>query len=133
MALRRSRETPCVSFRSEASSRKICDRFSRSPDLDLVLALEHSRLEDLRTLAGRLWTLNEGLDLRGRVEGMLAIQGPWANRRYGGFLGARDVVLSAGSTPFPVSDIAVRIDNRGARLAPLRITFTPRLVAAASK
>ena len=80
-------------------------------------------------MAGRLWTLNEGLDLRGRVEGMLAIQGPWANRRYGGFLGARDVVLSAGSTTFPVSDIAVRIDNRGARLAPLRITLTPRLVA----
>jgi hypothetical protein len=44
-------------------------------------------------------------------------------------LGARDVVLSAGSTTFPASDIAVRIDNRGARLAPLRITLTPRLVA----
>ncbi len=58
---------------------------------------------------------------------MLAIQGTWAQRRYGGFVGARDVVLRTRSANFPVSEVAVRIDNRGARLAPVRITLAPRV------
>ena len=103
------------------------DHLSSSPELDLVLALERSRLEDLAALAGRLWTLKGGFGIRGRVDGMLAIQGPWAERRYGGFVGARDVVLSTRSASFPVSEVAVRIDNRGARLAPVRITLAPRV------
>jgi hypothetical protein len=97
------------------------------PELDLVLALARSRLEDLAALAGRLWTLRGGLGIRGRVDGMLAIQGPWAERRYGGFVGARDVVLSTRSATFPVSEVSLRIDNRGARLAPVRITLAPRV------
>jgi hypothetical protein len=103
------------------------DYLSSSPDLDLVLALERSRLEDLMALARRVWTLKGGLGIRGRVDGMLAIQGPWPEPRYGGFVGARDVVLSARSATFPVSEVAVRIDNRGARLAPVRITLAPRV------
>jgi len=103
------------------------DHLSSSPEVDLVLALERSRLEDLAALAGRLWTLNGGFGIRGRVDGMLAIQGPWAERRYGGFVGARGVVLSTRSATFPVSEVAVRIDNRGARLAPVRITLAPRV------
>jgi hypothetical protein len=103
------------------------DHLSSSPELDLVLALERSRLEDLTALAGRLWTFQEGFGIRGRVDGMLAIQGPWAERRYGGFVGARDVVLSTRSATFPVSEVAVRIDNRGAQLAPVRITLAPRV------
>ena len=58
---------------------------------------------------------------------MLAIQGPWAERRYGGFVGAHDVVLITRSATFPVSEVAVRIDNRGAQLAPVRITLAPRV------
>jgi hypothetical protein len=42
-------------------------------------------------------------------------------------VGAHDVVLSARSATFPVSEVALRIDNRGARLAPLRITLAPRV------
>jgi hypothetical protein len=103
------------------------EHLSSSPELDLVLALERSRLEDLTALAGRFWTLKGGFGIRGRVDGMLAIQGPWAERRYGGFVGARDVVLSTRSATFPVSEVAVRIDNRGARLAPVRITLAPRV------
>jgi hypothetical protein len=102
-------------------------RFSSSPELDLVLALERSRLEDLTALAARLWTFKGGFGIRGRVDGMLAIQGPWAERRYGGFVGARGVVLSTHSATFPVSEVALRIDNRGARLAPVRITLAPRV------
>ena len=103
------------------------DHFTSSPELDLVVALERSRLEDLAALAGRLWTLKGGFGIRGRVDGMLAIQGTWAQRRYGGFVGARDVVLSTRSANFPVSEVAVRIDNRGARLAPVHITLAPRV------
>jgi hypothetical protein len=103
------------------------DHLLSSPELDLVLALERSRLEDLTALAGRLWTLKGGFGIKGRVDGMLAIQGPWAERRYGGFVGAREVVLSTRSATFPVSEVAVRIDNRGARLAPVRITLAPRV------
>ena len=36
------------------------DHLSSSPEVDLVLALERSRLEDLAALAGRLWTLKGG-------------------------------------------------------------------------
>jgi hypothetical protein len=104
------------------------DYFPSSPELDLVLALERSRLEDLTALAGRFWTLKGGFGIRGRVDGMLAIQGPWAEPRFGGFVGARNVVLSTRSATFPVSDLAVRIDNHGARLAPVRITLAPRVV-----
>ena len=103
------------------------DHLSSSPELDLVLALERSRLEDVTALARRLWTFQEGFGIRGRVDGMLAIQGPWVERRYGGFVGARDVVLSTRSASFPVSEVAIRIDNRGARLAPVRITLAPRV------
>jgi hypothetical protein len=103
------------------------DYFAGSPELDLVIGLERSRLEDLAALARRLWTIKEGYGIRGRVDGMLTIQGPWAQRRYGGFVGAREVVLSTRSASFPVSDIAVRIDNRGAHLAPVRITLAPHV------
>jgi hypothetical protein len=104
------------------------DHLSSSPELDLVLALERSRLQDLTALAGRFWTLKAGLGIRGRVDGMLTLQGPWAEPRLGGFVGAREVVLSTRSATFPVSEVALRIDNRGARLAPVRITLAPRVV-----
>jgi len=103
------------------------DYLPSSRGLDLVLALERSRLEDLKALAGRLGTLQGGFGIRGRVDGMLTIQGPWAKPRFGGFVGARDVVLSTRSATFPVSEVAIRIDNHGARLAPVRITLAPRV------
>jgi len=104
------------------------DHLPSSPELDLVLALERSRLEDLTALAGRLSTLKAGFGIRGRVDGMLTIQGPWAEPRLGGFVGARGVVLSTRAATFPVSEVALRIDKRGARLAPVRITLAPRVV-----
>ena len=100
---------------------------SSSPDLDLVVALQPARLEDLRAVAGRLWTLREDVGIRGRVEGMLAIQGPWAAKHYGGFVGARDVALRTPSATFPISDVAVRINDRGARLARLKVTLAPHV------
>jgi hypothetical protein len=103
------------------------DRIPTSPELDLVVALERSRLEDLVGLARRLWTDPGAFGLSGRVDGLLAIQGPWAQRRYGGFFGARDVRLNTPSGSFPVSELAVRIDTDGARLAPFRLGLAPRV------
>ena len=62
---------------------------------------------------------------------MLAIQGPWKERRYGGFVGAREVSLETPSGSFPLSEIAVRINNHGAILAPVQITLAPRVTLSA--
>jgi hypothetical protein len=103
------------------------DKIPQSPVFDLVLALERSRLEDFVALGRRLWVNTGAWAVKGRVDGMLTVQGPWAQRRYGGFLGAREVRISTGSEDFPVSDLAVRIDERGARLAPLRVSLAPHV------
>ncbi len=98
-----------------------------SPEMDLVVALERSRLEDLLALGGRLWGRAGSLGASGRADGLLTIQGPWAARRYGGFVGAREVFLRTSSGTFPVSEVALRIDKQGLRLAPVRITVAPRV------
>jgi hypothetical protein len=103
------------------------DEIPQSPEFDLVLALERSRLEDFLALGRRVWLNTGAWGVKGRVDGMLTIQGPWAQWRYGGFLGAQEVLLSTGAGDFPVSDLAVRIDERGARVAPLRVTLAPRV------
>ncbi len=98
-----------------------------SPRLDLVVELERSRLENLLTLERQLWRKLGNFGAQGRIDGMLTIQGPWGQRRYGGFLGIRGAVLNTPSGRYPLSEIAVRIDNSRARLAPLRVTLAPRV------
>jgi hypothetical protein len=102
-----------------------------TPQLDLVVALERSRLEDVLAAVRRLWPNTGAWSLKGRVDGMLAIQGPWTRRRYGGFVGAREVSLNTTAGSFPLSDLAVRINNRGARLAPVQVTLAPRVALVA--
>ena len=97
------------------------------PEVDLVMALERSRLEDLMALGHRLSGLSSSLGASGRVDGLVTIQGRWNAPRYGGFVGARSVLLRTSSGTFPVSDLNVTIENREARLAPAKITLTPRL------
>ena len=102
-----------------------------SPRLDLVLALERSRVEDLVAVVRRLWPWSATWSLKGRVDGIVALQGSWNARRYGGFVGAREVILNTASASFPISDLAVRINNRGARLAPVQVTLAPRVALVA--
>lgn len=104
------------------------EQFVSSPDLDLVVTLERSRLEDLAALAGQVWAVKGPFAARGRVDGMLSIRGPWTDLHYGGFVGAREVVLRTSSASFPVSEIAIRIDNRGARLTPVRVSLAPHVI-----
>jgi hypothetical protein len=103
------------------------DNIPASPELDLVVALERARLEDLLAVGRRFWGQGGTFGLSGRVDGLMSIQGPWTGRRYGGFVGAREVRLSTPSVTFPVSEVALRIDNRGARLAPMRFALAPRV------
>ncbi|MGD1155005.1 MAG: AsmA family protein [Terriglobia bacterium] len=107
------------------------DNLPATPQLDLVVALERSRLEDVLAAVRRMWPNTGAWGLMGRVDGMLAIQGPWTRRRYGGFVGARGVSLATASGSFPVSELAVRINNRGARLAPVQVTLAPHVALVA--
>ncbi len=107
------------------------DKIPASPELDLVVALERSRLEDLVAMGRRFWTNSGASELSGRLDGLVAIQGPWSERRYAGFLGAKGVLLNTPSGMFPISEVAVRIDAQGARLLPLRVTLAPRVELAA--
>jgi len=131
--LQRSRERVLVesleaSFRdSHVHLSGAVDHFPNSPQLDLVVALERSRLEDVLAVVRRWWPNPSAWSLKGRVDGMLSIQGPWEQRRYGGFVGAREVSLETASGSFPISELAVRINNRGARLAPTQVTLAPRV------
>jgi hypothetical protein len=103
------------------------EKIPASPEVDLVIAVERSRVEDLLALGHRLSGLSGSLGVSGRVDGLLTIQGRWNARRYGGFALAREVQLHASSGTFSVSDLDVKIDDQEARLAPARITLTPRL------
>lgn len=98
-----------------------------APELDLVVALERARLEDLMAVGRRFWGQAGIFGLSGRADGLLSIQGSWPERRYAGFVGAREVRLSTDSGTFPVSEVALRIDNRGVQLAPVRLTLAPRV------
>ena len=103
------------------------EQIPESPALDLVVALERARLEDLQAFSRRLWSYPAGVALAGRVDGLLSVQGPWRERRYGGFLGARDIRLNTSAGSFPVSELALRIDSRGMRLAPATVALASRL------
>ena len=107
------------------------DNLTSAPQLDLVMSLERSRLEDVLASIRRLWPNSSSWNLKGRVDAMLAIQGPWKERRYGGFVGARQASLETPSGSFPLSEIAVRINNHGAILAPTQILLAPRVTLAA--
>ena len=101
-----------------------------SPELDLVAALEKSRLGDLEDLSRRLWGYSfGGFRAAGRADGLLTIQGPWGELHYDGFLTARDARLTGSAGNFIAPLLSVQIDNTGARLAPVKLTLAPRLEA----
>src|SRR5438132_7286657 len=103
------------------------DQIPGSPELDLSLAFDDSRLQDLAALGRRFWGGSRTYSASGRVDGIVAVQGPWSSRRYGGLVTARDVRLSAPWGRIPDSEALFRIDGSGVRLAPLRIALAPRV------
>jgi hypothetical protein len=99
------------------------DRISVSPELDLVVAVQKSQLQDILGMEGRLSGHRAAWDASGRVDGLLTVQGPWRQRRYGGFISAHSIRLQAPAVSFSIPEAAVRIDRHGARLLPVR--FSP--------
>ena len=97
------------------------------PVLDLVLAVERSRLEDFRALAGRFEPRLGDWSASGRVDALMTIQGPWTARRYGGFLQIRNVRLTAPAGTFHVSDVSARVDHGRVWLAPVKVALAPRV------
>ncbi|HET7841881.1 MAG TPA: AsmA family protein, partial [Terriglobia bacterium] len=97
------------------------------PQLDLVLAIERSHLEDFKALADRFTQRLADWDTSGRVDALMTVQGSWSDRRYGGFVQIRDARLTTPTGAYPVSEIALRIDRDGARLAPVRLDLAPRV------
>ncbi|MGO9270965.1 MAG: AsmA family protein [Terriglobia bacterium] len=98
------------------------------PSLDLVAALEKSRVEDLEELSHRLWGYSfNRFRASGRADGLLTIQGPWGGLRYYGFVSAPNATLTTPAGNLPAASLAVQIDDSGARLAPVKLTLAPRL------
>jgi hypothetical protein len=106
------------------------EKVRESPDLDLVIALERSQLEDGTRLVRRLWHAPEDMTLSGRVDGLLTVQGRAGERRYGGFVTGRGARLLTSAGTYPLSDISLRLDPKGARLDPVNLTVGPRCVLA---
>ncbi len=107
------------------------DKLESEPQLDCVVSLEHSRLEDALAVVRRFWPSGGSWNMKGRIDAMLAIQGPWNARRYGGYVGVEQASLDTPSGSFSVSDIAVRIDHHGAVLSPVQISLSPRVAMVA--
>ncbi|MGH9397910.1 MAG: AsmA family protein [Terriglobia bacterium] len=93
-------------------------RISGAPHVDLVLALHQSRLEDLVALANRLTKHPTSLAASGRVDALLTLQGPWQERRYGGFVGVRSLALSSHGVELSSRQVGIHVDDQGAHLAP---------------
>jgi AsmA family/AsmA-like C-terminal region len=103
------------------------DKIPGAPDMDLVVAVERSRLEDLVALERRLAGNSQTLGVSGRVDSLVTIQGEWNDRHFSGFAGARNIALSTPSGSFPVSDVNVQIEKDEARFAPVHISIAPHV------
>ncbi len=103
------------------------EKIPESPELDLVVAIERTRVEDVQVLSRRFWRFSPDWGLLGRMDGLLSFQGYWHEPRVGGFITTRDVRVKTAAGTFPASDLAVRVDKDGARLAPITVSLVPRL------
>ncbi|HLY61715.1 MAG TPA: AsmA family protein [Terriglobia bacterium] len=101
------------------------EKIPTAPEMDLVVSVERSRLEDFVALGRRLSGKSPMVGISGRVDSLLTIQGEWSHRQFSGFAGARDIDLSTPSGSFPVSDFNLQIGKSESHIAPIRITLAP--------
>lgn len=99
------------------------DRIGGLPKLDLVLAVETSQLHDVLDMASRLSGHEAAWDASGRLGGLLTIQGPWRDTRYGGFITVRSMQLQAHGLSLSVRKASIRVDQRGAHLLPAHLSL----------
>jgi len=121
-------ESADASFRDLIlQSSGIVEQVFSAPQMDLVVAVEHSRLEDFFQLARRFASGAGAAGLSGRLDGLVTVRGPWREPRLGGFFKAQQPRLIAGGTTFPMSDLDLRVNETGIRLAPVRVMVAPRV------
>ena len=96
-------------------------------DIDAAVTISGGQAADLLAVGRRFWVIPDRVSASGRLDGVVAMQGPWADRRLGGLLTARQVRVSTPAGVASVSDATLRIDAGGVRLAPVRITLAPHL------
>ena len=99
--------------------------------VDMALAFQHSRLEDL----GRMASLLSGSPLprgaTGDVDGLLSIRGPQDDVQFSGLISARNLVLKTPAGNFRVPQARLQIDRNAAHLLPVRIKLAPHFSLAA--
>ncbi|MGH9450072.1 MAG: AsmA family protein [Terriglobia bacterium] len=102
-------------------------QISGAPYLNLVLALNPSRVEDLVAMANRLAKHPTRIAASGRADGRLTLEGPWQNRRYGGFLALHALALRTHGVEISAPQAEIRVDDRSARLAPAHFLIGVRI------
>jgi hypothetical protein len=103
----------------------------RGATLDLTATIERSRLEDFLALAERLDGRSPAWGVAGRVDGLVAVEGPWPRPQYSGFVSTRDAKLTARAASFMTSDAILRFQGRRIQLEPIKITAAPRVAIVA--
>ena len=100
-------------------------RTAPSTRMDLVLLVQHSRLEDLTAMASQLSGREVPHELTGDLDGLVTIRGARGDEQFAGSVGAHSLVLRTPAGDFPVPQAAVRINQNAARLLPVRIKLAP--------
>ncbi|HEV2419695.1 MAG TPA: AsmA family protein, partial [Terriglobia bacterium] len=96
---------------------------SQTPSLNLALAIEQSRLQDLIAVGNNLTKHPTQLAAAGRVDGLLTLQGSWNARRYGGSVAGQFLKLSDHKVEISSRQAEIRVDDQGAHLLPARFTM----------
>jgi AsmA family len=99
--------------------------------MDLVVAVQHSPVQDLMEMASQLSGQQLAPDVAGDLDGLLTIRGTYGDERFSGFLGARHVTLKTPAGNFPVPQAGIRIVKNTALLMPVRIRLAPHFLLTA--
>ena len=105
------------------------------PVLDLLAAVQGSRLEDFAAFAMRFegagGDLAHRFGLSGSLVGLAAITGSWSQPLFSGSLSTSAARLAVGNSSLPISDGLVQFEGRQVSLFPVKITLGPRVSAVA--
>lgn len=105
----------------------IVSQVTNSPYLDLVLAIQDSRLENFLSLGTRLTGHTSPLGAWGRVVGLVTVRGPFKMRQYGGFLAIHSLRIRVRAADFFAPDVGLRIDPGSVSLSPTRFYASPHV------
>jgi hypothetical protein len=102
-------------------------QFPDSPQFDLVLDIQRSRVENLIAMGSRLTGHPLDWTATGRIDGLITAQGYWRKWQYGGLLTIHPFALRRHQLAISAPEVAARIDTHGLRLLPTHFTAFPHL------